>query len=142
MLKKTIAVEIGNVTTLDNAAGEMRATASFNKLVTNPTLHYILSWPEREVPDTQAIFAAARSTLKALGMSDHQYIIAIHGNTDNIHAHIAANRVHPITYKAVRLEWLHKTLHKAAREIEIEHGWTHDNGLFKVIEINGKKTCR
>lgn len=138
-VEKTIAVEIGNVASLDTAAQEMKVVASYNKRVDNPTLHYILSWPEHEVPKPQEIFEAARATLKALRMDDHQYIIAIHGNTDNIHAHIAVNRVHPRTYKAARIEWMHKTLHRAAREIEIEHGWTHDNGLFKVVELNGKK---
>ncbi len=138
-VEKTIGVEIGNVASLDTTAEEMRIVASYNKRVDNPTLHYILSWPEREVPKLKEIFEAARASLKSLGMADHQYIIAIHGNTDNIHAHIAVNRVHPRTYKAARIEWLHKTLHRAAREIEIEHGWSHDNGLFKVVEINGKK---
>lgn len=138
-VEKTIGVEIGNVASLDTAAEEMELVASRNKRVKNAKLHYILSWPEREVPSTEEIFEAARSTLAALGIADHQYIIAIHGNTDNVHAHIAVNRVHPTTYRAARLEWLHKTLHKAAREIEIEHGWSHDNGLFKVVEINGAK---
>lgn len=138
-VEKTIAVEIGNVASLDTAAEEMKLVAAYNKRAKNPTLHYILSWPEGEVPKPNEIFDAVRSTLKSLGMADHQYIVAIHGNTDNIHAHIAVNRVHPITYKAARLEWLHKTLHKAAREIEIEHGWSHDNGLFKVVEIGGQK---
>lgn len=136
---KTLAIEIGNVASLDTAAAEMKLVASYNLRVDNPTLHYILSWPEHEQPAAAQIFDAARASLQALGLAAHQYIVAIHGNTDNLHAHIAVNRVHPTTYKAARIEWLHKTLHRAAREIEIKHGWSHDSGLFKVIELKGVK---
>lgn len=139
-VEKTIGVEIGNICgSLDTAACEMRAVAQKNKRADNPVLHYILSWPEHEKPEPALIFQAARQTLTALGLADHQYIIAIHDNTENRHAHIEVNRVHPITFKAQRIEWLHKTLHKAAREIEIAHGWSHDPGLYNVVVVNGVK---
>jgi hypothetical protein len=139
-VEKTIGVEMGNIDgCLSTAPAEMRAVAEKNPRAGNAVLHYILSWPENEKPTPEKIFEAARSSLKALGLQDHQYIIAIHDNTENRHAHIAANRVHPVTFKAQRIEWLHKTLHKAVREIEIEHGWSHDNGLFNVVMVNGVK---
>lgn len=138
-VEKTIAVEIGNVTSLKTAASEMFAVANRNKKVKNPVYHYILSWPEHERPDVQDVMAAARHTLKALGLIDHQYIIAIHANTDNIHAHIEVNRVSPVTYLAPDLAWDHSRLHKAAREVEIEFGWSHDPGLYEVVEVNGHK---
>ena len=138
-VEKTIAVEIGNVTSLKTAASEMFAVANRNKKVKNPVYHYILSWKEHERPDVQDVMAAARHTLKALGLLEHQYIIAIHANTDNIHAHIAVNRVSPVTYLAPDLAWDHTRLHKAAREAEIEFGWSHDPGLYEVVEVNGHK---
>ena len=139
-VEKTIGVETGNIQgCLSTAPTEMRLVSEKNPRAGNAVLHYILSWPEGDKPSPAKIFDAARSSLKTLGIQEHQYIIAIHDNTDNRHAHIAANRVHPKTYKAQRIEWLHKTLHKAAREIEIEHGWSHDNGLFNVVTVNGIK---
>jgi len=99
-VEKTIGVEIGNVSSLENAPAEMYAVAQQAPRVKEPVYHYILSWPEHERPATQDIFAAARDTLAALGMGDHQYIIAIHANTDNLHAHIEVNRVHPKTFRA------------------------------------------
>lgn len=138
-VEKTIAVEIGNVTSLKTAASEMFAVANRNKKVKNPVYHYILSWPEQERPDVQDMMAAARHTLKALGLLEHQYIIAIHANTDNIHAHVEVNRVSPVTYLAPDLAWDHSRLHKAAREAEIEFGWSHDPGLYEVVEVNGHK---
>ncbi|BEU20002.1 TraI/MobA(P) family conjugative relaxase [Paraburkholderia sp. 22B1P] len=137
--KKTIGVEIGNVSSLANAPAEMYAVAQQAPRVKEPVYHYILSWPEYERPTTQDIFAAARHTLAALGMTEHQYIIALHANIDNLHAHIEVNRVHPRTFRAFDPYHDYLTLHRAAREVEIRYDWHHDNGAFNVIEINGKK---
>lgn len=138
-VEKTIGVEIGNLESLKTAPHEMRAVASRNGRQKNPVYHYILSWPEAERPAPDEIFAAARHTLKGLGMLDHQYIVAIHANTDNIHAHVEVNRVHPRTFKAARLAWAHATLHQAAREAELMFGWQHDKGIYEVVETNGQK---
>ena len=61
----------------------------------------------------------------------------MHGNTDNRHCHVAVSRIHPITFKSRNIEWAHKTLHYAARQSEIKHGWTVDNGpefFSKVLD--------
>lgn len=138
-VEKTIGVETGNVSSLENAPAEMYAVAQQALRVKEPVYHYILSWPEHERPATQDIFAAARDTLAALGMGEHQYIIAIHANTDNLHAHIEVNRVHPRTFRAFDPYRDYLTLHRAAREVEIRYGWHHDNGAFNVVEVNGQK---
>jgi hypothetical protein len=138
-VEKTIGVEIGNVASLASASAEMYAVANQAPTVKEPVYHYILSWPEHERPKTEEIFTAARETLAALGLAEHQYIIAIHANTDNLHAHVEVNRVHPKTFRAWDNFRDHFTLHKAAREIEIKYGWHHDNGIFQVVEVNGKK---
>ena len=138
-VEKTIAVEVGNCHSLARAPKEMLATAQRSLRAEDPVLHLVLSWPEPERPEAEAIFGAARHMLKSLGLLEHQYIFGIHDNTGNRHCHIEVNRVHPRTFRPARLEWLHKALHRAAREAEIENGWTHDNGLFEVMEINGRK---
>jgi len=137
---KTIAVEVGGLLSLETAACEMHAVAARNSKATNPVLHLILSWPERERPDTESIFEAARRVQRALGLFGHQYVAAIHDNTGNLHVHLEVNRVHPVTFKAARIPWMHKTLHRVAREIEIDFGWSHDSGLYEAVEFNGVKT--
>lgn len=139
LVEKTLAVEIGHLTSLQSAAAEMWAVAKQNPRAQNPVLHYMISWKEHERPAVEDVLAAARYTLAAIGLSDHQYVIAIHVNTDNLHAHIEVNRVHPISYKSHHIEWAHKTLHRALRELEIQYGWAHDNGLYAVVEVDGKK---
>lgn len=134
--EKCIAIRTHGVDCLATASIEMNEVSSQNKRCKDPAYHIILSWPEHEHPAPELIFDAAEHAIKALGLAEHQYVIAVHGNTDNTHCHISVNRVHPITFKSTNIEWAVKTLHYAARESEIKHGWTHDNGIY-VVETNG-----
>ncbi|APW48620.1 relaxase/mobilization nuclease domain-containing protein [Rhodoferax antarcticus] len=138
---KCIAIRTHRVVDITTASAEMAATSKENTRCKDPAYHVILSWPEHENPSPEDIFEAAEHAIKALGMADHQYVLAVHGNTDNTHCHISINRVHPVTFQARHIEWAKKTLHMAARESEIKHGWSHDNGIY-IVDINGhgKKT--
>ena len=133
---KCIAIRTHGVANLKAASSEMNAVALRNTRCKDPAYHFILSWPEHEKPASDAIFDAAENAIKALGLAEHQYVIAIHGNTDNMHCHVSVNRVHPITFKAQHIEFAVKSLHLAARQSEIKHGWTHDNGIY-IVEVNG-----
>ena len=119
------------VWSLDDAPHEMEQVASYSR-AKYPAYHYVLSWSETENPTDQEAFAAVKVTLTALGMHDHQWVAATHRNTDNLHAHVAVNRVNPETYKAVSTfrDWL--TLDRTCRQIEVERGWMHDSGPFRV----------
>lgn len=135
--EKCIALRTHGVSSIETASAEMNAVARKNTRCADPVYHFILSWPEHEKPAPEAIFDAAEHAIKSLGFAEHQYVIAIHTNTDNIHAHVAMNRVHPTTYKSRHIEWAKRTLHFAARESEIKHGWTHDNGIY-IVEVDGQ----
>lgn len=133
---KCMGVRTHGVNSRDTAAIEMNAVSRKNTRCKDPVYHFILSWPEHERPEPSAIFDAAEHAIKALGLGEHQYVIAVHDNTDNRHCHIAVNRVHPLTFKSHNIEWAKKTLHYAAREIEIKHGWAHDNGIY-IVRVDG-----
>lgn len=135
-VEKCIAIRTHGVKSIATASSEMNAVAVKNTRCEDPAYHIILSWPEHEKPGADAIFDAAEHAIKALGLGEHQYVLAIHGDTDNIHCHISVNRVHPTTFKSRNIEWAKKTLHMAARQSEIKHGWTHDNGIY-VVELDG-----
>ena len=138
--EKCIAILTHGIIDIVTASTEMNWVAEKNRRVKDPAYHFILSWPEHEIPNPDAIFDAATHAIAALGLGEHQYVIAVHGNTDNMHGHISVNRVHPVTFKSQNIEWAVKTLHKAARESEIKHNWTHDNGLWIVEQdAHGKK---
>lgn len=134
--EKCIAIRTHGLTGIETASREMNAVSKQNTRCVDPAYHILLSWPEHEHPAPETIFDAAEHALKALGLAEHQYVLAIHVNTDNIHCHISVNRIHPVTYRAHHIEWAYKTLHKAARESEMKHGWSHDNGLY-IVEIDG-----
>ena len=134
---KCIAMRTHAIVDLKSASIEMNAVAMENKKCLDPAYHLILSWPEHEKPEPEAMFDAAEHAIKQLGLSEHQYVLAIHDNTDNRHCHIAVNRVHPTTFKSQHIEWAIKTLHLAARQSEIKHGWFHDNGIY-VVQLDEK----
>ena len=137
---KCVAVRLHGVGSLSTAALEMNAVSRQNKRCDSPSYHFILSWPEFERPSHDLVFDAAEHAINALGLSSHQYIIGIHVNTDNLHCHIGVNRINPVTFKAHHIAWDHKTLHFAARESEIKHNWTHDNGIYIVdVDNLGRK---
>ena len=135
--EKCVGIRTHGVDCIETASAEMNAVSRKNPRVLDPVYHFILSWPEHEKPAHAAIFDAAVHAIEALGFEEHQYVIAIHANTDNVHAHVAVNRVHPVTFKSRHIEWAKRTLHFAARESEIKHGWSHDNGIY-VVEVDGQ----
>nr|WP_186438145.1 TraI/MobA(P) family conjugative relaxase [Serratia fonticola] len=94
--------------------------------------HAILSWPESERPTPDQIFDSARHCLKRLGMEGHQYVFAIHDDTDNLHCHLTVNRINPVSYKAASLYNDRFTLDRCCRELELKNGWKHDNGPYMV----------
>ena len=130
--EKCIAIRTHGVADISTASIQMNAVSSQNTRCLDPTFHFILSWPEHEHPAHELIFHAAEHAIKALKLAEHQYVLAVHIDTDNIHCHIAVNRIHPKTFKSRNIEWAKKTLHLAARQSEIKHGWTHDNGIYIV----------
>ena len=141
--EKCLATRTHRISNILTAGDEMNAVSAQNLRCKDPAYHFILSWPEHEHPEHDAMFDAAAHAIKSLGLGDHQYVIAIHGNTDNMHCHIAVNRIHPDTFESHHISRSWKKLHYAARESEIKHGWTHDNGIYVVdIDKDGKKQIK
>ena len=136
--KDSVAVQT-NCLDRDTAWREMLAVADMNGRVKDPVYHVTLNWQEGENPTDEQAFEAARKAMKAVGMEDHQYVAAVHRDTDNAHVHLMVNRVHPDTYKAVYPDRDYFKLDKCMREIELEQGWRHSPGPYAVHERDGKK---
>ena len=123
-----------NCFSLETAAAEMNMTAMQNRHCKDAVYHYILSWQSDENPSEDSIFRSVRHTLEQLGMKDHQYVAAIHRDTDNVHCHISTNRVHPETYRAQNMWNDADTLQKSCRVLERELGFKVDNGSWHMDE--------
>lgn len=126
-----------NCSSVETAVAEMQEVAdrkrkSYGQF--DPVFHYILSWQEHESPRPEQIQDCIRHTMNRLGLTGHQFMAAVHTDTDNLHVHIAVNKVHPVTHKAASLSYSKEKLHRACRELEIKHGFSPDNGAFVIDE--------
>ncbi|EPK3005575.1 TraI/MobA(P) family conjugative relaxase [Klebsiella pneumoniae] len=102
--------------------------------------HYVLSWREGEQPSPEQVEEAVSIFMDELGVKDHQAIYGLHANTDNLHLHLAINRVHPETLKVVKINngFDIEAAHKAIARIENAQGWQREqNGRYQVLE-NGE----
>ncbi|HDX6545078.1 TPA: relaxase/mobilization nuclease domain-containing protein, partial [Klebsiella pneumoniae] len=100
----------------------------------------VVSWIPGENPTDEQVRDACLHVLKAEGLEGHQHLIAVHRDTDKVHGHFMANKVHWETGKAAELKWSKMKAVRAAREIEIEQGWQHvEEGPFVVREQGGEK---
>lgn len=115
----------------ETAAAEMNMVAAQNTRCVDPVYHFILSWRENELPTDAQIFECAEYCIRQVGMEGHQYVTAIHQDTDNTHCHVAVNRVNPVTYKAANMWNDADTLQKSCRVLERQYGFIQDNGSWE-----------
>lgn len=102
--------------------------------------HYVMSWHEGERPSHEQVEGAVSIFLKEVGLEGHQVIYGLHADTDNIHLHIAVNRVHPDSLKVIKPNkgFDIEAAHKAIAIIEHTQGWRREqHGRYHVQE-NGE----
>lgn len=127
-----------NGLSFETIADEMQSVADMNVRVKDPVYHVIISWQADEKPTDDQMFDSALYAMKSLGMEGHQYLAAIHRDTNNPHLHLTVNRVHPDTFEAV---YPHRDFFKldyAMRELELKFGFNHDNGPYSIFEVGGE----
>lgn len=107
-------------------ASGSRASKPFYALAINPDRAH-----GKELSNAQAE-EAARRVLKRLGFSeDHQWFLVKHRKKGRVHYHVVANRVDPVTFKAVHLSHNYRTQEFVARELEV---------LFQLPTVPGAFT--
>src|SRR5439155_834755 len=111
--------------TLPGQQKEMVALAMEAPRSKDPVAHYILSWREGEQPTPQQVDQAVDIALEELGLRGHQTLYALHQDTDNLHVHLAVNRVHPETHRMVAPNkgFDVEAIHRALARIEAMQGW-------------------
>jgi len=130
-------------TELKPAAKEMEATMQMSTRCKSPLKHLILSFGSEQLTNKE-VHEATKTFLEKLGFKDNQAIIAIHRDTNNLHAHIELNRVayniEKDKFIATKIDFFNSAMHLAARKMEIELDRNHDNGIYLVaINKQGKK---
>lgn len=108
----------------------------------NPVEHWVFSWPASEKPTPLAALVAVQRAIELIGVpADCPRTLGIHDDTDNLHVHVVLSRYRPIHDTTWSTGRLLDKMHAACRQVEIEHGFAHDNGNYVVVErADGAKT--
>ena len=119
---------------------EMEGLSYENVRCKNPVLHLILSWCSDESPTNEQVDEAVSIALQELDLQNCQALWALQSDTDNLHVHVAVNRISPDTFRAVRAAggWTKKALERAARKIEISQGWEIERSGRYEVDSSGQ----
>jgi Relaxase/Mobilisation nuclease domain len=121
---------------------EMTALAEDATRSTNPITHWMMSWKQGEKPSREQVEQAIDILMSELELKDHQVIYALHQDTDNIHLHLAVNRVHPDTLKVIKSGggFDIDIAKRAIAKIEDLQGWQQEErGRYQVVDGQTKR---
>lgn len=125
--------------TVDAAIDEILATQAINTRATgDKNFHLIVSFRAGENLDTATLRAIEKRICDGLGYGDHQRISAVHHDTDNLHMHIAINKIHPASNKMHEPFHAYFTLAKLCDAIEDEYGLEKDNHQISKTISEGR----
>jgi hypothetical protein len=123
------------------AQAELKAAAgtkATGRKLAKPVFAYSIAWHPGERPTKAEQIEAARSSLAAQGLDEHQAIIFRHTDEPQAHVHIVANRVHPVTGKAATLSNAKLKLSKWAEAYERKRGKVF---CPRRVENNARRSC-
>jgi hypothetical protein len=110
------------------AVTEVRNTQAQNTRATSDkTFHLIISFRAGEQPDDATLKAIETRICNGLGYHEHQRICIVHHDTDNLHFHIAINKIHPTRHTIQDSYKDHHTLGQLCGKLEREYGLETDN---------------
>lgn len=123
----------------DMAIAEIEATQALNQRAkSDKTYHLIASFPAGEKPSDAQLVQIEQRLCEAIGLGDHQRLSVVHGNTDNLHIHVAINKVHPQSLRLVtpHNDFYHLSL--ACRELEQAFGLQVDKGVPGATRVSSR----
>lgn len=113
------------------AAIEVEATQRQNvRAKGDKTYHLVVSF--RDEPSPNIIKEIENRLCADLGFEEHQRISVLHGDSDNVHLHIAINKIHPNKLTIHEPYYDHKTLAKACVQLEHTYFIAQDNHEFRT----------
>ena len=118
-------VRISNCNSVDPAWAiqEVLATQARNQRAKgDKTYHILISFAPGENPSEEILTAIEDKAVSSIGFHEHQRISAIHHDTDNLHIHVAVNKIHPKTFNMIEPYRAYKAFAEAASTLEIEYG--------------------
>ena len=114
--------------TVEDAALEIAATQAQNvRAQGDKTYHLLVSFRAGEKPDAETLKSIETRICDGLGFAEHQRLSAVHTDTDNLHIHIAINKIHPEKKTLLEPYYQHFTLASLAVQLEAEFSLERDN---------------
>lgn len=96
--------------------------AQNTRSIADKTYHLVVGFPAGEIPDVATLNAIEQRLSSALGFQDHQRISVVHQDTDNLHVHIAINKIHPTRYTIQEPYNAYHIIGTLCDELEVEFG--------------------
>ncbi|WP_338141600.1 TraI/MobA(P) family conjugative relaxase [Xanthomonas vasicola] len=123
-----IAVTNCAAQTLNAVTAEVMATQQANtRAEGDKTYHLLVSFRAGEKPDVDTLRAIEERICAGLGFGEHQRVSAIHHDTDNLHIHIAINKIHPTRNTIHEPYRAYRTLADLCATMERDYGLERDN---------------
>jgi hypothetical protein len=124
---------------LDAVHFEIEPTQRLNqRSESDKTYHLVISFRPGERPSQEVLDAAEERICAAMGYEDHQRISAVHYDTDNVHIHIAINKIHPTTKNIHTPYYDYKTRSSVCQALEKEFGLERDNHRAELTNSENK----
>ena len=123
--EKVASYRVTNCGTDDpaDAAILIQATQAANtRSKAEKTYHFVYSFPPGEQPDLETLHAIEDELCAAICLDEHQRVSAVHIDTDNLHVHVAINKVHPTGLQNIEPYYDQFRLMEACERLEVEHG--------------------
>jgi hypothetical protein len=105
----------------------LNTQAQNTRAVSDKTYHLIVSFRAGEQPDDATLKAIEARICDGLGYAEHQRVSAVHHDTDNLHIHIAINKIHPTRYTINEPYNAYHTLGQLCDKLERDFGLEQDN---------------
>ena len=116
--------------TLPAAIEEVLATQHINtRAKSDKTYHLIVSFRVGEQPSADTLKAIEERISAGLGYGEHQRISAVHHDTDNLHVHIAINKIHPTRHTIHEPYYPHRALAELCYVLERDYNLERDNHI-------------
>lgn len=117
-----------NTDDIELATQDILAVQSLNnRSKADKTYHLIISFGVDEKPDEAILKDIEKHIAKSLGYEEHQRIVICHDDTNNFHIHMAINKIHPETFKAITPKSDYKRLSAACSYLEEKYNLKRDN---------------
>lgn len=111
-----------------DAITEVLATQYANTRATgDKTYHLLVSFRAGEQPSAETLQAIEERICAGLGFGEHQRVSAVHNDTDNLHIHIAINKIHPTRRTMHEPYYSHRALAELCTTLECDYGLERDN---------------